>query len=148
MIEQTSLNNSPLKFIRLKTGDDLIAEISMLETGYAKSVFKLTNPMKVIYMINNKEGIHIALVNWIFSKVSPAEEFYIDPSDVLVLSSVNPELEEYYVKVLQAEHKEKEEESEEESIDKSLEGEEFKDEDVAYIKQIMQDIKDGRRKTN
>lgn len=138
---------SPLKFIRLKNGDDLIAEISLLDTGTDKLMVKLVNPMKIIYMASSSGGINVGLMDWIFPDVSPVQEFYLDPREILVYSAVNPKLEQYYIKANLAAKKE-DELTEEEILDHALEDEKYKDEDVSYIKDVLKEIKSGKRKLN
>lgn len=90
------MENPIAKFLRLKTGDDLIAQV--VEMGLDEDyVYNLISPLKVLYMQTSKPGyIQIAMVPWVLPRICEDPEFTIDPSDVLLLSNASPTMNEYY----------------------------------------------------
>lgn len=102
-----------VKFLRLKTGDDIIAEV--IETGENDKVYYLLiNPVKVYYMPTTKPGyMQVAFIPWVFSRVCDAQEFTISADDVLLFSNASEAMNEYYWKHMNEE--EGEEVSEEET---------------------------------
>ena len=60
---------SPVKFLRLKNGDDVISEV--VEIGDEETVnYLLIYPLKALYVpVGNREYVHISFIPWIFSRM-------------------------------------------------------------------------------
>ena len=59
-------NQSPtIKFIRMNTGEDIIAEIVKYSEDN-EDIYVLVNPLKVLYTISKTHGVSIALMQWVF----------------------------------------------------------------------------------
>lgn len=88
------------KFLRLKTGDDIICEL--VEVSDDEGVlYMIYHPMKVVYISSEMSGyLQIAISPWVFPRVCAAEEFTIDPADVLLMSDVSKKMNDYYWKNL------------------------------------------------
>jgi hypothetical protein len=71
-----------VRFLRLKTGEDLISEVRETENAYV-----LMNPCKVVYFKSSKTGfLSISLMQWIFSKICTEQVFEISKSEILTES--------------------------------------------------------------
>lgn len=95
--------NPIVKFLRLKTGDDIISEV--IETGENDKVYYLLiNPVKVFYMPTTKPGyMQVAFTPWVFSKVCDVQEFTISADDVLLFSNASESMNDYYWNHMNAE---------------------------------------------
>lgn len=90
----------PVKFIRLKTGEDIICEVvtTTLETDDNKEVwYTVVNPLKVAYIASQHEGyLQISFMPWVFPKICDFQEFIIRDEDVLFISEVTEKMNTYY----------------------------------------------------
>ena len=116
-------DNLIVKFLRLKTGEDVVSEL--VEMGENdKTYYQLINPVKVVYMPTEKPGyVQVAIMPWVFTRVCDIQEFTISANDVLLISDVSPFMYEYYLNTMEGEDKE---ESEPEPEDNSLDLETLK----------------------
>lgn len=89
------LANSAIKFIRMNTGEDLLAGITYLDD---KKIFKLENPLRVIYAIHPKDTgrLIVTLTDWVFPHVCESKEFYIKSSDIVTTGNPNQSILSYY----------------------------------------------------
>lgn len=89
---------SEIYHIRLNTGEDLISQVVWPETkkGHEPHVI-LHHPMKIVCLPSNKPGfVSLSLMQWIFSKITPEQEFNIFSRDILTMSRPTKNLIEYY----------------------------------------------------
>ena len=84
------------KFLRLNNGDDIVCE--MVELCEDDSIlYLIINPVKVMYVPTTKAGyVQLALVPWIFPRITDERDFTLDPKDVLVVADVSTKLNRYY----------------------------------------------------
>lgn len=85
-----------VKFIRINTGEDVIAQIVEINENNNVS-FMFIKPLKILYSIGNRPGfLQISLMEWIFSKICEKQEFIISPDDVITIAEPKKELISYY----------------------------------------------------
>lgn len=84
------------KFLRLKTGDDVISEV--VETEDEEGVtYILFNPLKVIYLPMESAGtLSIAFMPWVFPRICDEQEFILYDEDVLLITPVSEKMNIYY----------------------------------------------------
>lgn len=84
------------RFLRLKTGEDIISEIVEIEED-DKEYYLLIRPQKVVYIPSSKSGyVQLAFLPWVFPKVCDHQEFTIDKNDVIITFCVSEKMNEYY----------------------------------------------------
>lgn len=84
------------KFLRLNNGDDIVCELIELADDDSL-MYMVVNPVKVMYVPTSKAGfVQIALVPWVFPRITDHHEFTIDPKDVLLVTDVSSKLNRYY----------------------------------------------------
>jgi hypothetical protein len=85
-----------VKFIRLKSGEDLLTEAVELEAfnpDIKEHFWTLTNPLKIVYMTNPASGgMAVGLVNWVSTMFAPEQTFNIKDEDILVITSITNEM--------------------------------------------------------
>ena len=111
------------KFLRLKNGDDLIAETVETEDkdGVYYTVF---NPLKVFYSPSESIGyLSIAFMPWVFPKICDNQEFNIHDDDLLLISDISEKMNTYYWENIDYLHNKSSEktvkETEEEQLDEA-----------------------------
>ena len=129
------MDQSIAKFIRLKNGDDIIAEA--FETGDDTGDYiTVINPLKAMYVPAGTSGyLQIAFLPWVYPRICDQQEFNINRQEVLLYQEVAEKMNEYYWESVEhylAAKRENVEEKVEEEID----------EDV--LEEIMKDIKSGK----
>ena len=84
------------KFMRLKNGDDIIAEI--IEMGDDDNLcYLLINPLKLVYVESRSPGyVQIAFMPWVFPKICDKQEFTIDSNDVILITEITEKMNGYY----------------------------------------------------
>jgi hypothetical protein len=84
------------KFMRLKNGDDIIAEI--IEMGDDDNLcYLLMNPLKLVYVESRSPGyVQIAFMPWVFPKICDKQEFTIDSNDVILITEITEKMNGYY----------------------------------------------------
>lgn len=130
------MENTPLKFLRLVTGEDLIALLHQIDD----KTFKIINPLKLVYTLGEKPGVIVmGFVHWIFPEVQKTQEYVLKSSDILTIAEPSEHIEVYYHESLKM-------------LDKSLKysiGKETSSEndDYEYIQDVMKSLqKIDRRK--
>ena len=103
------MDNAIAKFIRLKSGDDLVAEA--FETGDDSGDYiTVINPLKAIYVPSTVTGyLQIAFMPWVFSRICDKQEFMIKVDDVLLMTDVSEYMEKYYWDTMEGPQEEPEE---------------------------------------
>ena len=85
-----------VKFIRLVTGEDIISEMTYIETE-KDSQYVLSNPMKVLYIPSGKGNmLSITLSQWVYWRICEEQEFTLKDKDVLLVNDCSSSMEEYY----------------------------------------------------
>lgn len=125
-----------LRIIRLKTGDDIMAEVTKEIHATRKTIkYTLRNPMRVLYiMANGGSTISVAMVEWLFKRVSEDEEVTISEDNVLFEAIPTKSLQEYYWNYLEA--------AEDRVVGLEKMDSEFDPpEETSYIADILEEIK-------
>jgi len=91
-------SDSPVRVLRLKTGEDVVAEITVsYNKKTEKKQYSLTNPLRLIYMMgNNGTSITVGMIEWVFPRVSEMTSFTIREDDVLVVMIPTKSIQKYY----------------------------------------------------
>ena len=91
--KSTKSNSSDIRFIRLNTGEDLIAQVNDISNG---RIF-MSNPLKVLYTPSLNTGyLSISLMQWIFTRISSKQDFDMDISHIIVMVEPDIKLQEHY----------------------------------------------------
>jgi hypothetical protein len=81
-----------IQFLRLKNGEDILAEVQETATTYI-----LLNPCKVLYLKGSKPGfISLSLMQWVFMKICSEQVFEIVKEEVLFKSYPDENLVAHY----------------------------------------------------
>lgn len=136
--------DTDIKFIRLNTGEDIIAQI--VETKEKNDLsFLLINPLKVVYTIgNNPMYLQISMMEWVFSRLCETQEFKVNSRDILTIAKPSDHMVTYYWDTLEAFVKRKLKQTQdklEDSISELAEIDEDEDESDSVDK-IMNYLKD------
>ena len=92
--------NPRIKFIRMNTGEDVIAEIVKHKED-DEDLYVLINPLKILYTMNQSSGgVAIALMQWIFPRICDKQEFPVYSSDIITMCDPSEQMETYYWKTL------------------------------------------------
>lgn len=136
--KSTKLNlNSTVKFMRLTTGEDIVAEVTEVANG--KVV--LSYPLKIIYTPSLNTGyLSISLMQWVFTKISINQTFDIGLENVLLMTDAEKTLVEHYEDsifnfFLKSEQQEEDEEPE-------------MDEGLEMLNNLIDQIKGNKRTIN
>jgi hypothetical protein len=141
-------NQSPiLKFIRMNTGEDIIAEITK-QNDSDEEFFILINPMKILYSISQTHGgVSIALMQWIFPRICDKQEFPVYSSDIVTMCNPSEQMQTYYWNILNKLDgmgnrnymEDEDEDYEEDDVEPT-------EEELEYINKMINEIKTGKRK--
>ena len=128
-------NQSIAKFIRLKNGDDIIAEA--FETGDDTGDYiTVINPLKAMYVPATATGyLQIAFMPWVYPRICDQQEFNIKKEEVLLYQDVTDNMNEYYwesVDQYLAAKREKVEDIQEDKIDEET------------LEELLEEIRKGR----
>ena len=84
------------KFIRLKNGDDIVAE-SYEYSDDTGEYYTIINPLKAMYVPATTTGyLQIAFMPWVYPRICDVQEFNIAKSEVLLYHDVSENMNEYY----------------------------------------------------
>ena len=129
------MDNSIAKFIRLKSGDDIVAEAfeTSDDTG---DYITVINPLKAIYIPSASTGyLQIAFMPWVYPRICDTQEFNIRKEEVLLYQDVSEKMNEYYWENLSEYLSNKRDYSEGKEEDKI---------DEETLQELLQEIKNGR----
>lgn len=85
------------KLVRLKNGDDIIAEVVEMGEGDVISSLLLINPLKALYVPSTSTGyLQIAFMPWVYPRICSNQEFSISMNEVLLCCEVSSYMNEYY----------------------------------------------------
>ena len=88
---------NPVKFFRLRNGDDIVAEVS----SDNKLNFEFKNPMKVVIDVNiEMNSQHIVMFNWMPQGICKSNSCFISRRDVLFSTDVETDIEDHYKAVV------------------------------------------------
>lgn len=84
--------STSIEFLRLVTGEDIIAECEVYEDFY-----RLRNPCKVVYLSSVKQGyLSISLMQWVFTKICDNQIFDLPKSQILLKSQPSEKMADHY----------------------------------------------------
>jgi hypothetical protein len=132
-----------LRVIRLKNGDDIMAEVTTEIHATKKTIkYTLRNPMRVMYiMANGGTSISVAMVEWMFRRVSEDEEVMISEDNIMFEAIPTKALQEYYWNYLEA--------AEDRVIDlENMDTDFDSSEKTSYIADMLEEIKKKGGKLN
>lgn len=87
--------SSNVKFIRMNTGEDLLAEVTVDDKD-EKCI--LVNPLKLVYLLGEKPGsMMLSLIEWIFPRVCSKQEFEVYTSDIITIANPTTDIVDYYL---------------------------------------------------
>lgn len=91
------MSNENILFIRMVTGEDLIADIVWNDDSVS-----FVNPMKIVYLVGDStNSIKLSLVQWVFPRICQDQEFVINSDDILTMAPLTEELLEYYLDTIE-----------------------------------------------
>ncbi len=129
-------DQSIAKFIRLRNGDDLVAEAFEVgdDTG---DYITVINPLKAIYVPSTASGyLQIAFMPWVYPRICDQQEFSIKREEVLLYQDVSEKMNEYYWESLES-YLDTKRETQQESVEEDKIDEET-------LKELLEEIKAGR----
>lgn len=136
--KSTKLNSSDTKFIRLVTGEDIVAEVSEIANG--KMI--INNPLKIVYAPSLQTGfLSISLMQWVFTRISKNQTFDLDLHNILIMTEADEKLREHYIESLYTFDKEKKDLDDEDEYG-TLES----DEGVELLNNLIDKIKNNKGK--
>lgn len=84
------------KFVRLNNGDDIVAEVVETEDDNG-ILYMIINPLKVIYVQSPHQGyLSVSFIPWVFPKICDHQQFTIHAEDILLVSNVSEQMNDYY----------------------------------------------------
>lgn len=90
------MTDSEVKFVRLKTGDDVIAEMVEIEDEHG-IMYALYNPLRVDYVTTESSNyLSVMFSPWVYPRICEDQEFIIHAEDVLFTSNVTQKINDYY----------------------------------------------------
>jgi hypothetical protein len=132
-----------IKFVRLITGEDLISEVFTEDSEKFQKVY-LINPLKIVYSFGKKSTLSISLYNWVIPEILEDNVFQIKINDILLMKEVSSDMEEYYQTTL--EHLETYTHFKKNMMNDYPEDEDFEESEYSYIKEMIEEMKNGKRK--
>jgi len=132
-----------IKFVRLITGEDLISEVFTEDSEKFQKVY-LINPLKIVYSFGKKSTLSISLYNWVIPEILEDNVFQIKINDILLMKEVSSDMEEYYQTTL--EHLETYTHFKKNMMNDYPQDEDFEESEYSYIKEMIEEMKNGKRK--
>lgn len=85
------------RFVRLKNGDDIVSDVVEMSDEEGLTIM-LINPLKIIYMPGavDRTFMQIAFVPWVFKRICSEQHFTISFEDILMISDITEDMNEYY----------------------------------------------------
>lgn len=84
-----------VKFLRLVTGEDIIAEVTEFESEDDEH-YILSNPMKILYISGKTGTMTVSMMQWVYSRICDHQTFDIYPEDILLITEPTADIIEYY----------------------------------------------------
>jgi len=132
-----------IKFVRLVTGEDLISEVFTEDSEKFQKVY-LINPLKIVYSFGKKSTLSISLYNWVIPEILEDNVFQIKINDILLMKEVSSDMEEYYQTTL--EYLETYTHFKKNMMNDYPQDEDFEESEYSYIKEMIEEMKNGKRK--
>ena len=132
-----------IKFVRLVTGEDLISEVFTEDSEKFQKVY-LINPLKIVYSFGKKSTLSISLYNWVIPEILEDNVFQVKINDILLMKEVSSDMEEYYQTTL--EHLETYTHFKKNMMNDYPQDEDFEESEYSYIKEMIEEMKNGKRK--
>lgn len=151
MEQSDPANESSIRFIRMNSGEDLVTEILYVKTEESDEYYIFINPLKIVYSLSDKPGfVSISLLQWVLPEICDKQQFTVYPNDITTLSPVSEEMEIYYWETLMRlqsslDDRVSKKKKPKDSIDEMLDYD-VSDEDIGYVKDMLDDIKNNKRK--
>lgn len=135
-----------VRFIRLKTGDDIVSEVVELSENDTTTLM-LIDPLKIVYMAGGgKSFMQVAFMPWVFKTICDKQEFYIDVKDVLFMSNVSDNMNEYYWQFIDSYAAAQNIESEFERLEPDQEEDQDpSQEDIDNLREIVESLAGSKR---
>lgn len=149
MHQPVELPDEPLiRFVRMKTGDDLLTELVQMKVN-DQDCYLFVNPLKIVYVDGDKPGsLLLSLIEWVFPRISPKQQFQIYPEDVITVAEIGNEVTDYYFEALHKLDKSSVSRGEIVTSHTDIGTEDNSpptDEEIEYLKKIIDDLKNGKR---
>lgn len=91
------METNKLNVLRLKSGEDIIAVVTNVIGTPGGNLITIREPLRLLYMMANAGGtITVALIEWIFPRVSDVKEVTLNSSDILFIIPPTDSLIQYY----------------------------------------------------
>lgn len=139
-------------FFRLDNGEDIIADsIHVLKDDMEEEHYILDNPLKVVYLASNEDrrsAMSISLMQWVFPKISPNNQFKIKANKVLTTAEASENLVEFYFETIENMEKWKEAKEKQDKTDdiESEDFEEYSEEDaMEFMQELMEHLKNTKK---
>ena len=88
-------DNPVAKFLRLQTGDDIVAQTVEYEDEDG-IMYMVINPMNVVYSHTHEGYLSVSFMPWVFPRLVDHQEFMLHAEDVLLISDVTEKMNIYY----------------------------------------------------
>lgn len=163
MHQPVELPDEPaIKFVRMNTGEDLITEI--IETQINdQACYVFVNPLKVVYLVGETPGrLMLSLIEWVFPRITKDQQFQIYPDDVITIADASDDICDYYFEALYKLEQKSDVKITDPMIDdpkmaskvmkemfNQKDDEELivpTDEEVEYIKKVLDDLKGNKKR--
>jgi len=144
-----------IKFIRMNTGEDVLAELvtkkmQSADSSAWKDFHFLINPLKVVYGLTpKKDGVIITLAQWVMDSICTTQEFSVDSKDILLIAEPSQEILQYYHDAIERNLNSKTQKMREmhrREVDLEEELELIPDEEMEFLKSVIEGLKDNKRK--
>lgn len=89
------LNEDAVKFIRMNTGEDIIAQVMEMQRG-EEHYYTLYNPMKVLYLTDKEGYMTVSLMQWVFYRIVEDQQFMVYPGDVVTVGTPTEKMKSNY----------------------------------------------------
>jgi len=96
-------NEGTVKFLRLNTGEDIIAyTLHVKKDDFEDEHYLVDMPLKIVYSTNEDRNmlLSISLMQWVFTKISDSEEFKLSAKDVLLCSNASSHMTDFYYETI------------------------------------------------
>jgi hypothetical protein len=96
-------NEGTVKFLRLNTGEDIIAyTLHVKKDDFEDEHYLVDMPLKIVYSTNEDRNmlLSISLMQWVFTKISDNEEFKLSAKDVLLCSNASSHMTDFYYETI------------------------------------------------
>lgn len=140
--------SSNVKFIRMNTGEDLLAEVV---TDDKDEKYIIINPLKLVYLLGERPGsMMLSLIEWVFPRICSNQQFEVYTSDVITLANPSDDIVDYYFNALsKLEYVDFKLDKDHDSISKLrsiIQREKEGNEEVDILNQVMEGLKSSKRK--